>query len=91
MQKGDRFKILYQEKFVDDTISIGISKILAASFEHKGKIIEAYEFKVDSVKGITDYFDDDAKNLRRAFLKAPVSFGRVSSRYNLKRKNFFLW
>ena len=69
--------------------SIGISKILAASFEHKGKIIEAYEFKVDSVKGITDYFDDDAKNLRRAFLKAPVSFGRVSSRYNLKRKISF--
>ncbi len=89
LQKGDRFKILYQEKFVDDTISIGISKILAASFEHKGKIIEAYEFKVDSVKGITDYFDDNAKNLRRAFLKAPVSFGRVSSRYNLKRKISF--
>ena len=89
LQKGDKFKILYQEKFVDDTISIGISKILAASFEHKGKIIEAYEFKVDSVKGITDYFDDDAKNLRRAFLKAPVSFGRVSSRYNLKRKISF--
>lgn len=89
LQKGDRFKILYQEKFVDDTTSIGISKILAASFEHKGKIIEAYEFKVDSVKGITDYFDDDAKNLRRAFLKAPVSFGRVSSRYNLKRKISF--
>ena len=89
LQKGDRFKIIYQEKFVDDTISIGISKILAASFEHKGKIIEAYEFKVDSVKGITDYFDDDAKNLRRAFLKAPVSFGRVSSRYNLKRKISF--
>ncbi len=89
LQKGDRFKVLYQEKFVDDTISIGISKILAASFEHKGKIIEAYEFKVDSVKGITDYFDADAKNLRRAFLKAPVSFGRVSSRYNLKRKISF--
>jgi len=89
LQKGDRFKILYQEKFVDDTTSIGISKILAASFEHKGKIIEAYEFKVDSVKGITDYFDDDAKNLRRVFLKAPVSFGRVSSRYNLKRKISF--
>ena len=89
LQKGDRFKILYQEKFVDDSISIGISKILAASFEHKGKTIEAYEFKVDSVKGITDYFDDDAKNLRRAFLKAPVSFGRVSSRYNLKRKISF--
>ena len=89
LQKGDRFKIIYTEKFVDDTISIGIKKIKAASFEHKGKIIEAYEFQTDSTKGIIDYFDQSAKNLRRAFLKAPVSFGRVSSRYNLKRRISF--
>ena len=89
LQKGDRFKIIYTEKFVDDTISIGIKNIKAASFEHKGQIIEAYEFQTDSTKGIIDYFDQYAKNLRRAFLKAPVSFGRVSSRYNLKRKISF--
>jgi len=89
LQKGDRFKIIYTEKFVDDTISIGIKKIKAASFEHKGQIIEAYEFQTDSTKGIVDYFDQSAKNLRRAFLKAPVSFGRVSSRYNLKRRISF--
>tara|TARA_B100001059_G_scaffold235857_1_gene283347 strand:- start:3471 stop:4715 length:1245 start_codon:yes stop_codon:yes gene_type:complete len=89
LQKGDRFKIIYTEKFVDDTISIGIKNIKAASFEHKGKIIEAYEFQTDSTKGIVDYFDQSAKNLRRAFLKAPVSFGRVSSRYNLKRRISF--
>lgn len=89
LQKGDRFKIIYTEKFVDDTISIGIKKIKAASFEHKGQIIEAYEFQTDSNKGIIDYFDQYAKNLRRAFLKAPVSFGRVSSRYNLKRRISF--
>ena len=89
LQKGDRFKIIYTEKFVDDTISIGIKKIKAASFEHKGQIVEAYEFQTDSTKGIIDYFDQSAKNLRRAFLKAPVSFGRVSSRYNLKRRISF--
>ena len=89
LQKGDRFKIIYTEKFVDDTISIEIKKIKAASFEHKGQIIEAYEFQTDSTKGIIDYFDQYAKNLRRAFLKAPVSFGRVSSRYNLKRRISF--
>ncbi len=89
LQKGDRFKIIYTEKFVDDTISIGIKNIKAASFEHKGQIIEAYEFQTDSTKGIVDYFDQSAKNLRRAFLKAPVSFGRVSSRYNLKRRISF--
>ena len=89
LQKGDRFKIIYTEKFVDDTISIGIKNIKAASFEHKGQIVEAYEFQTDSTKGIIDYFDQSAKNLRRAFLKAPVSFGRVSSRYNLKRRISF--
>ena len=46
----------------------------------------AFEFIHDKNKGIVDYFDDKAKNLRRAFLKSPVKFSRISSRYNLKRK-----
>ena len=86
LAKGDRFKVIYTELFVDDSISIGIEKIKAAYFEHRNKPLYAFEFKTDSIKGIVDYFDDNAKNLRRAFLKAPVSFSRISSRYNLKRR-----
>ena len=86
LDKGDRFKVIYTEKFVDDSISVGIEKIKAAYFEHRGKGLYAYEFETDSIKGIVDYFDDQAKNLRRAFLKAPVKFSRISSRYNLKRR-----
>ena len=86
LDKGDRFKVIYTEKFVDDSISVGIEKIKAAYFEHRGKGLYAYEFETDSIKGIIDYFDDNAKNLRRAFLKAPVKFSRISSRYNLKRR-----
>ena len=86
LAKGDRFKVIYTERFVDDSISIGIEKIKAAYFEHRNKPLYAFEFKTDSIKGIVDYFDDNAKNLRRAFLKAPVSFSRISSRYNLKRR-----
>lgn len=86
LDKGDRFKVIYTEKFVDDSISIGIEKIKAAYFEHRGKGLYAYEFETDSIKGIVDYFDENAKNLRRAFLKAPVKFSRISSRYNLKRR-----
>ena len=78
--------MIYTEKFVDDSISVGIEKIKAAYFEHRGKGLYAYEFETDSIKGIIDYFDDNAKNLRRAFLKAPVKFSRISSRYNLKRR-----
>ena len=61
-------------------------KVKAAYFEHKNEPIYAFEFETDSEKGIIDYFTDDAKNLRRAFLKSPVKFGRLSSRYNLKRR-----
>lgn len=86
LDKGDRFKVIYTEKFVDDSISVGIEKIKAAYFEHRGKGLYAYEFETDSIKGIVDYFDNNAKNLRRAFLKAPVKFSRISSRYNLKRR-----
>jgi len=86
LQKGDRFKVIYEEQFVDDTISIGIKRINAAIFEHSGRDYYAFEFQPDPEKGIVEYFDDSAKNLRRAFLKAPVKFGPVTSRYNLKRR-----
>jgi len=86
LQKGDRFKVIYTDKYIDDSIYAGIDNIKAAYFEHKNEPFYAFEFETDSVKGITDYFNDDAENLRRAFLKAPVQFSRVSSRYNLKRR-----
>ena len=83
---GDRFKVIYEERFVDDTLSVGINKVKAAYFEHQGKPFYAFEFESDPKKGIIDYFDDQAKNLRREFLKAPVKFSRISSRYNLRRR-----
>lgn len=86
LQKKDRFKVIYTEKFVDDTVSIGVDRIKAAYFEHKGSPFYAFEFEPDPEKGIIDYFDQNAKNLRRAFLKAPVKFSRISSRYNLRRR-----
>ena len=86
LRKGDRFKVIYTEKYVDDTISVGIERIKAAFFEHAGKEFYAFEFQPDSINGIVEYFDESAKNLRRAFLKAPVKFGPVTSRYNLKRR-----
>ncbi|MEO2099692.1 MAG: peptidoglycan DD-metalloendopeptidase family protein [Flavobacteriaceae bacterium] len=86
LQKGDRFKIIYTEKFVDDSISIGVERIKAAYFEHKGKPLYAFEYISDEKKGIVDYFDDQAKSLRRAFLQGPLKFNRISSRYNLKRR-----
>ena len=51
LHKGDRFKVIYSEKFVDDTVSIGIERIKAAIFEHAGKDFYAFEFQPDS-KGL---------------------------------------
>ncbi|WP_437439745.1 peptidoglycan DD-metalloendopeptidase family protein [Flavivirga aquimarina] len=86
LQKGDRFKVVYTDKYIDDTIYTGVHNIKAAYFEHNKEPFYAFEFETDSVKGIIDYFNEEAKNLRRAFLKAPVKFKRISSRYNLKRR-----
>jgi len=86
LQKGDRFKVIYTDKFIDDTIYTGVHDVKAAYFEHNKEPFYAFEFVTDSAKGIVDYFSEDAKNLRRAFLKAPVKFSRISSRYNLKRR-----
>lgn len=86
LKKGDRFKVIYTDKFIDDTIYAGVDEVKAAYFEHNKDTLYAFQFQTDSIKGITDYFNEDAKNLRRAFLKAPVQFSRISSRYNLKRR-----
>ena len=86
LQKGDRFKVIYKEKFINDSIYAGSEQIEAAYFEHNGKPIYAFAYENDSLKSIVDYFDDEANNLRRTFLRMPVEFGRLSSRYNLKRR-----
>lgn len=87
LQKNDRFKIVYEERFIDDTISAGIKQINAAYFEHGGKPFYAFKFIADSTKMIEDYYDENTNVLRRQFLKAPIQFNyRISSRYNLKRR-----
>ena len=85
LQKNDRFKVLYEQKYINDTIPAGIGKIKAAYFEHVGKPFYAFNYVPDSITGIQEYFDENTNNLRRAFLKAPLKFSRISSRYNLKR------
>ncbi|RZP08433.1 MAG: M23 family peptidase [Flavobacteriales bacterium] len=86
LEKGDNFKILYSSKFIDDSIYIGLNRVHNSYFEHRGKPFYAIEYETDSIRGITEYFDENGKNLRRAFLLSPVQFSRISSRYNLRRK-----
>jgi len=85
LQKKDKFKVIYEERFIDDSVYVGIGEVKAAYFEHKNTPFYAFNFVTDSTKNIADYYDDEANTLRKQFLKAPLKFSRISSRYNLKR------
>ena len=81
IQKGDSYKVIYESLFVDGK-RIGIGKILAASFNYYGSDYYAFYF-VQDFKG--DYFDEKSNSLRRAFLKAPLKFKRISSNFSYSR------
>lgn len=85
LQKGDQFKLIYKEKYIDDTIYAGLESIDAALLKHKGREFYAFNFEIDTLTGRTDYFDEKAKTLRSFFLKAPLQFSRISSRYTRRR------
>ncbi len=81
IQKGDNFKVIYEEKYVNDN-SVGIGKIYGAYFKHSGDEYYAIEFDQNDKE---QYFDENGKSLRKAFLKAPIKFSRISSRFSRKR------
>lgn len=81
LQKGDRFKVIYEDEMVDNE-SVGIGKIKAIYFEHFGNSYYAYYF--DQGNGV-DYFDEEGNSLRKALLKYPLKFTRISSRYSGRR------
>jgi murein DD-endopeptidase MepM/ murein hydrolase activator NlpD len=81
LQKGDSFKVVYEESFIDDK-SLGASRIFGAQFTWSGKTITAIPLIQD---GRESFFDGEGNSLRKAFLKAPLSFSRITSRYSSSR------
>lgn len=81
LQKGDNFKVIYEELFVDNKM-VGIDRILASKFQTNGKDFYAYHF-LQQDKGA--YFDENGQSLQRSFLKAPLKFSRISSRFSRSR------
>jgi murein DD-endopeptidase MepM/ murein hydrolase activator NlpD len=81
IQKGDTFEILYIENVVEGK-PIGVDRILNSTFTHYKKPIRAYFFESEDDKG---YFDEKGNNLKKAFLKAPVKYSRISSGYSMRR------
>lgn len=86
LQKNDKFKLIYEQFYIEDTIPVGIGKIKAAYFEHNDNPFYAFNYKTDSASKASEYYDEKANILRRQFLKMPVKFSRISSKYNLKRR-----
>ncbi len=85
LNKGDSFKVIYDDIYIDDTTYVGIGPIYAAEFNYGNRPFYAFRYPTDTIHQIFDYFDEEGRTLRKQFLKAPLKFGRISSRYNLRR------
>jgi murein DD-endopeptidase MepM/ murein hydrolase activator NlpD len=81
IQKGDYFKVVYEDVKVEGR-SIGVGNILSSCFHHMGTDMYAFRF---TSNGETGYYDEKGENLQRAFLKAPLQYKRISSRFSLSR------
>ncbi len=81
IEKGDHFTVIYDEEYVDST-SVGIAEIHAAYFNHRKTPFYAFRYEQDS---IMSFFDEKGASLRKSFLKAPLKFSRISSRFSNSR------
>ena len=85
LKKGDKFAITFTERYIDDTIYDGVDSLKAAFFEYKGKTIYAFPFAQNEASGKLDYYDEEGKALKNFFLKAPLKFVNITSRYAKNR------
>ncbi len=84
IQKGDSFTVIYDERFIDDTVSVGIGRIWGARFTQNGKDYYAIPFHQG---GKVRYWEADGRSLRKQLLKAPLKYTRISSRFSYARKH----
>lgn len=85
LKKGDRFGIAFNERYINDSIYNGVSSIEGAFFEYKGKIMYAFPFVQNQASGKLDYYDEDGKTMKNFFLKSPIKFSRITSRFTMNR------
>jgi len=82
IRKGDSFRVLYEEKYLDGK-KIGEGDILAAEFTNNGDTFAAVLYT--DANGDTNYFTPDGRSMRKAFLRSPVDFRRISSGFKPER------
>lgn len=84
IRKGDRFTVIYDERFIDDTVSVGIAQIWGAKFSQGDKDIYAIPFRQE---GKLRYWEADGASLRKQMLKTPLKYTRISSKFTYARKH----
>ena len=84
LRPGDAFFLIYEEMFVDNKF-VGHGDILAAEFINQGEKYTAVFFKDD--EGTGSFYNLEGESMRKAFLRAPVEFSRISSSFNLRRRH----
>lgn len=84
LQPEDRFAVTIEEKYINDTVYIGIDKIDAAYFNYRGKDLYSFPYQRPGSKGI-EYYDEEGKPMKSMFLKAPLKFFQITSRYSKNR------
>jgi len=82
IQPGDRFQILFDMEYIEDSIPLRIGSIEGATFTHRGREFFAIPFEQDSVR---IFFDEEGNSLRRAFLRSPLDVYRITSRFSNAR------
>lgn len=85
LKKGDRFAITFTERFINDSIYDGVEELEASFFEYRGKIIYAFPFAQNPNSDKTEYYDEQGKTLKNFFLKSPIKFSRITSRFSASR------
>ncbi|NOQ64333.1 MAG: peptidoglycan DD-metalloendopeptidase family protein [Methyloprofundus sp.] len=84
LRVGDKFAAIYEELYIDN-IKVGTGKILAAEFVNRGKSFKAVRF--ENPEGKSSYYTEKGNSMQKAFLRTPIDFARISSRFNLRRKH----
>lgn len=79
LRRGDRFRILYETVYLDGAMD-GLGSILGVIYENGGRLLEAYRFGEDGA-----YFDAEGRPLRKMFLRSPLRYSRVTSRFSRRR------
>ena len=82
VKEGDSFRVSYDVAYIDDTTELNIASVEGLIFIHKGKEFDAVPFTQDSIR---EYFDFEGNSLRKEFLKAPLDFVRITSRFSNAR------